>query len=245
MAATAALGVLLFREHLPRAGWLGVAGIAGAGALLSIGEGWPGVVAGLLVAGACVCWGLDNHLTALIDAITPARSTLWKGAAAGAVNLAIGIGLAPFTASWSAVAAALLVGGLSYGVSIALYIASAQQLGATRAQGLFASAPFLGAGFAFALLDESFGITQLVAGCLLLGSVALLFLSLHEHEHVHEPTEHVHSHRHDDGHHTHAHPDLPPSTRHTHWHRHKRRVHAHPHWPDIHHRHEHAGGGES
>ena len=67
MAATAALGVWLFREPLARAGWLGVAGIVAAGALLSGGGGWPGAAAGALAAAACVCWGLDNHLTALIE----------------------------------------------------------------------------------------------------------------------------------------------------------------------------------
>ena len=40
----------------------------------------------------------------------------------------------------------LLVGTLAYGASIALYITAAQQLGATRAQMVFATAPFFGAG---------------------------------------------------------------------------------------------------
>lgn len=78
MVATAVLGAALFREHLGPSGWLGVAGVAAAGAILAGGGGWPGILAALLVAAACVCWGLDNHLTALIDGITPARSTLVK-----------------------------------------------------------------------------------------------------------------------------------------------------------------------
>ena len=47
-----------------------------AGIILSIGEGMSGIWAGLLVLGACVSWGLDNHFTALIDGITPSQSTL-------------------------------------------------------------------------------------------------------------------------------------------------------------------------
>jgi drug/metabolite transporter (DMT)-like permease len=92
MVATAVLGVALFREHLGRAGWLGVAGVVTARAILAGAGGWPGLLAALLVAVACACWGLDNHLTALIDGIAPARSTLVKGAVAGATNLAIGVG---------------------------------------------------------------------------------------------------------------------------------------------------------
>ena len=83
-----------FREHLGAAGWLGVAGVVCAGALVSGIFGWPGVWAGVLVAAACLCWGLDNQLTALVDGVTPARSTLVKGAVAGSVNLAIGAALA-------------------------------------------------------------------------------------------------------------------------------------------------------
>jgi drug/metabolite transporter (DMT)-like permease len=239
MAATAALGALWFREPLPRRGWLGVTGIVAAGALLSTDGGWPGLAAGLLVAAACGCWGLDNHLTALIDGITPARSTLVKGVAAGATNLSIGAALAPIPASGSTVAQALAVGAVCYGVSISLYIASAQQLGATRAQGLFASAPFFGAGLAFVALGEPLTPVHAAAAAILSLSVALLFLAQHGHEHVHEALEHVHSHRHDDGHHTHVHPGRPPGKRHTHRHRHAPLSHAHPHWPDLHHRHRH------
>ena len=154
MVATAVLGVIVFGEHLGRGGWMGVAGVVLAGAILAGEGGWPGLVAALLVAAACLCWGLDNHLTALIDGITPAHSSLWKGAVAGATNLAIGFLSAPLQAVPLIVVTALVVGALSYGASIALYIASAQRIGATRAQAAFASAPFVGAALSFGLLGE-------------------------------------------------------------------------------------------
>jgi drug/metabolite transporter (DMT)-like permease len=241
MAATAALGVLFFREHLGRAGWLAVVGVIASGAIVSWDAGWPGVLAGTLVAAACICWGLDNHFTATIDGMSPSRSTFWKGSIAGATNLVVGLTIAPFHASVTVVGFALAVGALSYGVSIALYIASAQQLGATRAQAFFASAPFIGAALSFGLLGEPLAPEHLLGGALLAISVAVLFLSQHEHRHVHEATEHIHAHRHDEGHHIHAHPGLSPEAQHTHWHRHERLVHAHPHWPDLHHRHRHRG----
>ncbi len=239
MVATAVLGVAFFREHLGRMGWLGVVGVVGAGAILVGGAGWPGLLAALLVAAACTCWGLDNHLTALIDGITPARSTLVKGAVAGTTNFAIGVLVDPLSASPTPVAAALVVGAFSYGASIALYIRSAHQIGATRAQAFFASAPFLGAALSFVLLGEPLGWEHVSGAVLLAASIAALFLSQHEHPHVHEPIEHIHAHRHDDGHHLHGHADLPAGTRHSHWHRHDRLAHSHPHWPDLHHRHAH------
>src|SRR5262245_25732632 len=148
--ATAVLGVAVFQEHLGRIGWIGVAGVIGAGVLLAGGGGWPGIAGALLTAAASVCWAIDNHLTALIDGVTPARSTLVKGMAAGTTNLGIGVLVSPLAATSSTIAAALVVGALSYGVSIALFIRSAHEIGATRAQAVFASAPFVGAGLAFA-----------------------------------------------------------------------------------------------
>ena len=52
-------------------------------------DGWEPstTLSALFVAAACLCWGLDNNVTALIDGFTPAQSTAVKGLVAGAVNL--------------------------------------------------------------------------------------------------------------------------------------------------------------
>jgi drug/metabolite transporter (DMT)-like permease len=238
MAATAVLGALVFHEPLGRIGWVGAAGVVAAGAILSGGE-WPGIAAALLVAGACLGWGLDNHFTALIDGVTPAVTTFWKGAAAGSVNLGIGLALAPLAATRWQIASALVVGALAYGASIALYIRAAQQMGAVRAQAVFASAPFIGAVLSYALLGEPLAASTVAAAALLAGSAWLLFGSLHAHLHRHPALAHLHSHRHDDGHHDHAHAEDDGAESHSHAHRHDELVHAHPHWPDLHHRHSH------
>ena len=175
LVATALLGYFFFRDHLGRFGWLGVVGVLIAGIILSLGGGASGVAAGLLVALACLFWGLDNHLTALIDGITPLQSTFYKGMVAGSFNLGLAFLLG---ASWPAPELALggiMVGILAYGVSIALYITAAQQLGATRAQLVFASAPFFGAGLSAAVLGEPLGMAHLVAGVILVISLILLF----------------------------------------------------------------------
>ena len=170
--------------------------------------------------------------------MTPAVSTFWKGAVAGTVNLVIGISMQPLTATQWEIAAALATGALAYGVSIALYIRAAQQLGAVRAQAVFACAPFIGAVLSYGLLGEPLHASTLCAAALLVGSAWLLFGGVHAHLHRHPPVEHMHSHRHDDDHHRHLHAD-PPAAEHSHPHRHDEIVHAHPHWPDLHHRHEH------
>jgi drug/metabolite transporter (DMT)-like permease len=239
LVATALLGYFVFRDHLGRGGWIAVAGVVGSGVLLSIGEGTGGGWPALLVALACICWGLDNHLTALIDGIRPAQTTFLKGLVAGGVNLGLAAGLGAGWPGAGPVLSAVAVGTLAYGVSIMLYITAAQNLGATRAQLVFATAPFFGAFLSWLVLGEAVGGMQLIAAGLLAVSLALLFGDQHAHEHTHEALEHDHRHRHDDGHHTHTHPGLPAGHEHAHAHRHERLTHRHPHWPDLHHRHRH------
>lgn len=239
VAATALLGVVFFRENLGALGWCGVAAAFAGAAILSLSGGTAGLEAGLLVLVACLCWGLDNHLTALIDGITPNQSTFWKGLAAGITNLAIGVAIDPLAPGLLAVLAALFVGVWAYGASIVLYIRSAQSLGATRAQIAFASAPFFGVLLSVLLLGETLAGAHLASGALFIAGIALFALERHAHVHAHEAMEHEHPHRHDDGHHDHVHADLPRGIMHTHRHRHAQMTHAHPHWPDLHHRHGH------
>lgn len=239
LVATAVLGYLFFQDYLGRIGWLGVLGCVFAAGLLSWGEGIAGIKAGVFVALACLGWGLDNHLTALIDGLSPSQSTFWKGIVAGTINLTLGIALQPHLASLNVIGVGLGVGALSYGASIVLYITSAQSLGATRAQMIFSCAPLFGLTFSAITLGETISTLQQIAALLKVGSLLALFQDQHHHEHEHELMYHQHSHRHDDEHHNHTHCEYPSSLFHSHWHEHEVMFHSHPHLPDIHHRHQH------
>jgi len=239
MAATVLIGVLFFKDHLSGRGWLAALGVLAAAVLIAWGGGVAGLKAGGLVALACLCWGMDNHLTALIDGITPAQSTFWKGIVAGSVNLGLGLALAPMTVPSLALGAALGLGAVSYGLSILFYITAAQNLGAIRSQLIFSGAPFFGLLFSI-LLGDRLAWPQWLAMALFVVSIVLLFRETHSHTHHHDPLTHVHSHFHPDPHHAHTHPEgKAVNGRHSHEHIHAETEHSHPHWPDLHHRHEH------
>ena len=240
MMFTALLGHFFFKDHLGKFGWMGAAGCLVATVFLSMGAGAAGFRAGAWVALACLCWGFDNHFTALIDGLKPLQSTFWKGLVAGTVNLSIGFYHAPLP-DGKFILWGLIAGAFCYGMSIALLARSSQSLGAVRSQMIFASAPFFGLLFSFLLLKESFAWSQGAASLLFIASLFLLFCDRHAHSHEHEAMDHVHAHRHDDGHHDHSHSGQPASLHHSHPHHHEPMVHSHPHWPDLHHRHEHQG----
>lgn len=244
LMATAVLGVLVFRDHLGAFGWTAVVCAIGGALLLCLPGGTSDFAPAGLVLLACFCWGLDNHLTALIDGITPSQSTFWKGLVAGAASLAIGFSLFPSEARACDFLGALFVGAWAYGASIALYIASAHRIGATRAQIAFASAPFFGVALSLLVLREPLGVAHVASAILFLAGVGLLVADRHEHGHAHEPMEHEHAHRHDDGHHDHDHAGLSRGTWHAHRHAHGAVEHAHAHVPDLHHRHGHPNSRE-
>ena len=134
---------------------------------------------------------------------------------------------------------ASIVGAVCYGISITLYITAAQQLGATRSQTIYASAPFFGVLLSVAFLGERLSPIQLLSVMLLVVSITAIFKDRHEHEHVHLIMAHEHLHEHGDLHHGHPHSAEVGESAHSHWHDHQETRHSHPHWPDLHHRHEH------
>jgi len=240
---TAILAWLFFKEDMGARTWLAAALVVAGGAALALPPEPETLTAVAFVAGAALCWGLDNNLTSLIDGFTPAQSTLVKGAVAGMVNLGIGLsveGVLPLQAAGTGMLVmALVVGGLGYGVSLVLYVRGAQHLGATRSQLLFAAAPFFGLLLSWAALGEEVLFVQLAAGGIMALGIVVMMAAPHMHHHVHFALQHTHSHRHDDDHHDHVHEGLPSSHRHTHEHEHEPKEHSHPHRPDLHHRHEH------
>jgi drug/metabolite transporter (DMT)-like permease len=238
--ATMGIAWLVFRENVDRRLLFGACAIL-AGAVLLSWEGSASLDGGaLLIAAACVCWGLDNNLTRKLSSADPVQIAMIKGLAAGSVNLALALATGAVLPPPAMVLAAGAVGFLGYGVSLALFVGALRDLGAARTGAYFSLAPFVGATLAIAMLGEKASATLIAAGGLMALGLWLHLTERHEHEHVHEEMEHEHRHRHDI-HHQHEHDaDAPPGEPHAHRHRHARLVHRHPHYPDLHHRHGHA-----
>ncbi|WP_024279866.1 DMT family transporter [Xanthobacter sp. 126] len=237
--ATMAIAWIAFRENVDRRLLLGALAILAGVALLS----WQGRatldLGAVLIAGACLCWGIDNNLTRKLSSADPVQIAMLKGLIAGTINLVIALGHGAAFPSAGAVAAAAVVGFFGYGVSLALFVLALRHLGTARTGAYFSLAPFVGALLAIALLGEALTPQLVIAGLFMALGLWLHLSEQHEHEHAHEALEHEHRHRHD-AHHQHAHDaGIPADEPHTHRHRHTPMVHRHPHYPDIHHRHRH------
>jgi drug/metabolite transporter (DMT)-like permease len=237
LVATVVLAAVVFHEHIGRRVTAGTVLVVIGGVVLTWSAAPQLRLGAIFVAGACLCWAIDNCITASLDALAPHHITLAKGVVAGTANVALGLWVAS-PPSAAQIVAALVIGALGYGVSITLWVTGARDLGAARGQLIFAIAPFVGAVIAWVVLGEPVTAGQLVALGLALIGVAAVMNSAHLHEHHHISVDHEHEHEHDGSHHEHEHPDA--VKRHVHPHRHHELVHAHPHVPDLHHRHAHA-----
>lgn len=238
---TALLAWRMYHETMDRRVWTAMILLVVGGSLLIVnqgrlgGDGLGGLLAVLLATAA---WGLDNTLSRTLAERDPGQVVLAKAALGAAATTMLAVGFGESLPTPVAALALLAVGATGYGLSLRFYLLAQRAFGAARTGSVFAFAPFVGAGLAVALGDQSITWLMAASSVLMLAGVALHLVESHRHEHEHEPMEHEHAHRHDDGHHGHVHDPMPAGA-HSHWHRHEPLRHVHPHVPDVHHAHRH------
>lgn len=237
--ATMGIAWVVFRENVDRRLLLGAAAIlAGAVVLAWHGDGVRLDSGGLLIAAACLAWGIDNNLTRKLSSADPVQIAMIKGLAAGAANLAFALMRHTAAPPAGLAGAAALIGFLGVGVSLVLFVLALRHLGSARTGAYFSFAPFIGAVIALGVLHEPATSQLGLAAAFMAVGLWLHLAERHDHEHLHDAMAHEHAHVHDE-HHQHAH-DEPWSEPHSHWHSHAPMRHKHVHYPDLHHRHDHA-----
>ena len=248
---TMGIAILAGREHLSRKG-VAAAALILAGALIIGGGTATGATlqGAVLIAMACLGWGIDNNISQRLSIRDPIQITLLKSVGASVPMLLVArLTGAKFPTPMEA-GTILVIGAVGYGLSIWLDLLALRELGAARESVMFATAPFVGAGFSVLVLKEALSTNMLASGVLMIGGVALLLNEDHAHWHRHDAMWHEHKHRHapgdQDPHHAHDHPngeagrvETDRPFWHSHSHRHEPIAHAHPHVSDGHHRHRH------
>lgn len=240
---TAVLAWVVFRENADRRIVLGMAFIVAGGLLLAWpqqgGTGQSSALGSFAVAGACLCWAVDNNLTRKVSASDAMFIAGTKGLVAGITNLVLALALGAALPAWPRMVEAMSVGLAGYGISLVLFVLALRGLGSARTGAYFSTAPFIGAVIAIAGFHEPTSLMFWLAAMLMGAGVWLHLTERHEHSHTHEPLEHAHRHVHDE-HHQHQH-DFPWDgvEPHAHPHRHAPITHRHAHFPDVHHQHSH------
>jgi drug/metabolite transporter (DMT)-like permease len=241
--ATALIAALVFKEAIGGRIWWAFACITVGSILLSLelsGE-WGISLGAVGVLATCGLWGIDNNFTRNVSAKDPLSIVTIKGIGAGGFSLILALILQNPLPKPLVALGAMLLGSLSYGISIALFILAMRDLGAARTSALFGTAPFIGVLLSFLLFQETPNVPFVIALPIMIAGAMLLLGEEHAHRHVHAVIEHDHRHGHDNGHHVHDHAEgeIPAHGFHSHPHTHEAIKHTHHHTPDLHHRHDH------
>lgn len=166
---TALIAWVAFREGVNRRVALGFALILLGGGAISWtqGSGLRLSPTALLIVAACACWGIDNNFTRKVSHADAFTTATIKGIVAGIVNIILARSMgAEFPAAGTLVAA-LLLGFVSYGLSLVFFIVGLRHVGAARTGAYFSTAPFMGAVVAGFFLHERIALNVWIAGLLM------------------------------------------------------------------------------
>lgn len=153
---TAVLAWVVFREHVNRRTALGMVAIVAGGAVLtwSGSFAWSGLSGALAIVGACFFWGLDNNFTQKVAGLEATRTAAIKGLVSGGVNCTLALAAGAQMPAAGPLAAALVLGFLSYGLSLVMFVLALRGLGTARTGAYFSLAPFVGSFVGLVLWKE-------------------------------------------------------------------------------------------
>lgn len=160
IVATSLIAFFIFKEAISKKLGLAIILVTIASIALSFeGKGSFDFNTGsLFVLGAASCWGLENNCTRMLSSKSSVQITTIKGIFSGLGSLIVALIVGEHFPNLIWMVAILILGFISYGLSINFYIKAQKDLGAAKTSAYYAIAPFLGAGFGMLLLHERPGI---------------------------------------------------------------------------------------
>lgn len=165
IVATALAALLVFGEKISKNLWIGIGLITLSSMILTF-EDRSSVsfsMGSLFVLLACVCWGFENNCTRMLSAKNPLQIVVVKGLGSGCGALLLAFIAGEHVTGIFYVFCALVLGFISYGLSIFFYVYAQRELGAAKTSAYYAIAPFISVFFSFLLFRDLPGISFLAA----------------------------------------------------------------------------------
>ena len=156
IVATSIIALFIFKESITKKLWLAISLVTIASVILSF-EGMGAFVfneGSWFVLGACVCWGFENNCTKMISNKSSEDIVIIKGCFSGVGSLLVAIVLGEAFPAFMWLVAVLVLGFVSYGLSINFYIMAQNNLGAAKTSAYYSIAPFLGVAFSLLFVGE-------------------------------------------------------------------------------------------
>lgn len=156
IVATSLIAFTLFREKITGRLWLGIGLITLSSLILSLPE--PGSLSfsysSLFVLGACVCWGFENNCTRMLSKNSPLKVVIIKGFGSGTGSLLLSFLLHENGIPALYIFCTLILGFVSYGLSIFCYVYAQRSLGAAKTSAYYSISPFIGVFLSLIIFRE-------------------------------------------------------------------------------------------
>ena len=156
IVATAVIALAVFKERITGRLWGAVSLITLSSMILSLQDGgsFRFSSGSLLVLAACVCWGLENNCTRMLSGKDPMEVVILKGFGSGLGSLAIALATGEKIPRFDHLGITMLLGFVSYGLSIFFYVYAQRGLGAARTSAYYAAGPFIGVALSFVIFRK-------------------------------------------------------------------------------------------
>lgn len=177
IVATSLIALVVFKEVVSKKLWIAIALVTLASVILTFeGAGtFSFNVGSLMVLGAATCWGFENNCTRMISHKSSEQIVIIKGIFSGLGSLIAAFLIGEKVPAFLLIAIVMLLGFVSYGLSINFYIMAQAHLGAAKTSAYYSIAPFLGVAFSLFMLGERPGVQFYVALVILvLGTVLIV-----------------------------------------------------------------------
>lgn len=175
IVATSLIALLIFKEAISRRLWAAIGLITLSSVVLSIEDAssFQFSSGSLFVLLACVCWGFENNCTRMMSESDPLEIVVIKGFGSGLGALLIAFAVGETLPALGLIPVILLLGFVSYGLSIFFYVYAQRKLGAALTSAFYAVAPFIGVALSLLIFRELPGVRFFVALAIMIGGAYL------------------------------------------------------------------------
>lgn len=146
IVATSLIALCLFREPISKRLWFAIGLVTLSSIILSV-EGLNSFsfsFGSIFVILACICWGLENNYTKILSSRNSLEIVVVKCLGTGVGLLIISMILGEKTGNIFHIICGLILGFVSYGLSIYLYVNAQRELGAAKTSTYYGITPFVG-----------------------------------------------------------------------------------------------------
>lgn len=165
IVATTVIALFIFKEKISKRMWFAIILITISSIILSFEgiESFKFSVGSLFIILACICWGLENNCTKMLSSKSVSQIVVLKGIFSGLGSFIVAIIAQETFPEFIYIIYALVLGFVSYGLSIFFYVKAQKELGAAKTSAYYSINPFIGSILSFVIFQEALSANYVIA----------------------------------------------------------------------------------